>query len=164
VRRLSVLVRPSVIIATVTVLALAPANAWSGAKPVTGFPHRRTLVAYKQEGGLRFQYKALLVSAHGQAAATTGRCLAWFHLDAALWKSLKATLKQTNMHALAGDYPPPPGAADEFTYEITEGRDTVRTADGSIPKELEPLMKSLREILSAGERHMSQSCSSNQPM
>ena len=150
-----------VVLAVAIVLALGTANAWSGSKPITGFPHSRTLIGYSQSGGIRFQYKAVLVSARGQVATTSGRCLARFHLDAALWKSLKATLKQTNMHALAGEYPPPSGSADEFEYVVTAWGNTVRAADGSIPNELEPLLKRLREVLSAGERQMSQSCSGN---
>jgi len=151
----------SVVFATAMVIALATTNAWSDSKPITGFPHSRTLIGYSQSGGIRFQYKALLVSARGQVAATSGRCLARFHLDATSWKSLKATLKQTNMHALAGEYPPPSGSADEFEYVVTAGGNTVRAADGSIPDALEPLLKRLREVLSTGERQMSQSCSGN---
>jgi hypothetical protein len=125
----------------------------------------RTLVAYTAEGGLFFRHTSLIVSTHGQSTVTLNRCVARFRLDAALLKRLETALKQTDVHALAGDYPPPPGAADEITEAITVGHDTVRITDfASIPKkarqELEPLVIILREIVTVGERRMPPSCSS----
>jgi hypothetical protein len=147
------------VIALATVLALAPTNVWSSGKPITGFPSSQLLVGYSESGGIRFEYKALLVSVDGKVAATSGKCLARFHLRDPPWKSLKATLRKTNMHYLAGEYPPPSGSADGFEYDIYARGYRVRTADGSIPSGLEPLLKRLREVLSIGERQMSQSCS-----
>jgi hypothetical protein len=166
------LVRPcSVVIAAATVLALAPTNALSGAnKPITAPTptQSRTLVAYTAEGGLFFRYTSLIVSARGQSTVTFNRCVVRFRLDATFWKRLKRALKQTNLHAFAGDYPPPPGAADEITEVITVGHDTVRIADfASIPEkvrqELEPLVKILREIVTVGERRMPPSCRQTMP-
>ncbi len=125
----------------------------------------RTLVAYTAEGGLSFRHTSLIVLTRGQSTVTFNRCVARFRLNAALWKRLETALKQTNLHAIAGDYSPPPGAADEITEVITVGHDTVRITDfASIPKkvrqELEPLVVSLREIVTVGERRMPPSCSS----
>jgi hypothetical protein len=125
----------------------------------------RTLVTYTAEGGLFFRYTSLIVSARGQSTVTFNSCVVRFRLDAALWKRLKTALKQTNLHALAGDYPPPLGAADEITEVITVGHDTVRITDfASIPEkvrqELEPLVKIVRETVTVGERRMPPSCSS----
>jgi len=69
--------------------------------------------------------------------------------------------------ALAGDYPPPEGSADEITDVITVGHDTVRIAPNPIPEnekvrqELEPLLKALGEVGSVGEGRMPRSCRSN---
>jgi hypothetical protein len=71
------------------------------------------------------------------------------------------------MHAIAGNYPPPKGAADEITYVIKAGRNTVRIAPGPQPKyeevmrDLEPLLKALDRTVSAGEQRMSPSCESS---
>jgi hypothetical protein len=71
---------------------------------------------------------------------------------------LTFALKQTNMHTLAGDHPPPPGFADEIAYVITVGHDTLRTspaADGSVPPpKLKPLLTVLDEIVSTGRRRV----------
>jgi hypothetical protein len=141
-------------------------SACSGAslpEAITAQSH--TLVTYREEGGFGGAKGALIVSDRGQATATLGRCATRFHLDAVLWKSLKATLKQTNMHAIAGNYPPPPGSADEITYVITVRRDTVRTSAGTNgvipPPKLKPLLTVLGKTLSAGERRMARSCGSN---
>jgi hypothetical protein len=125
----------------------------------------RTLVTYNEEqGGIVFRIRFLLVSADGEATVRFGRCMAQFHLNAALWKRLRAALKQTNLHAVAGDYVPPTLRADESTWVITVGHDRVRITGFSIPQELrvklEPLLKVLGEVRSVGERRMPPSCSS----
>jgi hypothetical protein len=167
--RASGLVRPcSVVIAATTALALAPTNAFSGTnKPITAPTptQSRTLVTYTGEGGLFFRYTSLIVSARGQSTVAFNKCVVRFRLDTTFWKRLKTALKRTNLHALTGDYPPPPGAADEITEVITVGHDTVRITDfASIPEkmrqELEPLVTILREIVTVGERRMPPSCSS----
>ena len=90
-----VLVRPwSLAISAATALALAPAtSAWSDAhEAVPGSTRSRTLVSHRQEGGVGGPKPSLIVSARGQATVRLGRCVVRFHLHAALWKSLKATL------------------------------------------------------------------------
>jgi len=126
-------------------------------------PH--TLVAYqKEDGGIVFRHTSLVVSTHGQATVRFERCLQRFHLGASLWKKLKAALKQTNVHALAGNHAPATPRADESTWVITVGHDRVRIHGFAIPQELrvklEPLLKILGEVVSVGERHIPQSCSS----
>jgi hypothetical protein len=97
---------------------------------------------------------SLTVSTDAQAKVTSGggRHVARFHLDAVLWKRLKATLKRTRLHAFAGDGCPPRPYPDAFIYVITVGQDSVCTTEGRIPHELEPLMKTLAKIVSIGER------------
>jgi hypothetical protein len=73
-------------------------------------------------------------------------------------------VKRTNVHALAGNHGPAMPQADESTWVIVVGRDTVRVKASSIPPELrvklEPLLKVLDEVLSGYERRMPQFCSS----
>ena len=154
------------IVATTIALAL-PISAYSGVnQPVTGSTHSRTLVTYTAEGGLFFRHTSLIVSLSGRSTLTSNGCAVRFRLDAAFWKRLKTALRQTNVHALAGDYPSPPGAADEITEKITVGHDTVRITDlASIPEkvrqELEPLVTIVREIVTVDERRMPRSCLSH---
>jgi hypothetical protein len=72
--------------------------------------------------------------------------------------------KQTNVHALAGNHVPTTPRAEESTWMIVVGHDTVRITASSIPPELraklEPLLKVLGEAASVGKRDMPQSCSS----
>ena len=82
-----------------------------------------------------------------------------FRLDGALWRKLGAALKQTNVHAVAGNYVPAARQADESTWVITVGRDRLRIGDfGTIRPELraklEPLLKVLVEVLAVGERRI----------
>jgi hypothetical protein len=167
-RQASVLARRrGVVIVVATALALAPTSSASSGlnKPVTGSTQSRTFVAYKEEqGGIVFRYRSLIVSTRGQATVRFARCVRRFHLDASLWKRLKTASKQTNVHALAGNHVPAAPRADESTWVIVLGHDTVRITAFSIPPELraklEPLFKVLGEVLSVGKRDMPQSCSS----
>lgn len=119
----------------------------------------RTLVSYRQEGGIKFRHRALIVSARGQATVRPddgqiGR----FRLGTALRRRLRGALGRADLHAIAGDYPSPNGAADEITEVIAAGHDTVRFG-GPIPaglrQRLEPLVDVLQEIVGIGERRES---------
>jgi hypothetical protein len=109
------------------------------------------LITFRQEGGLRFQQRSLIVFAHHRATATISGRVVRFALSSPLWHKLTTALRQTNLHTLAGNYPPPPGAADEFIYIVTVGHDTIRAADGSVPRAAVPLINALREVLALGE-------------
>jgi hypothetical protein len=161
------LVRPcGLIIAATAALTLVPITACSGANPPeTATTQSHTLVAYKEEqSGIVFRHTSLIVSTRGQATVRFERCVQRLHLDASLWKRLKAALKQTNVHALVGNHVPATPRAEESTWVIVVGHDTVRITASSIPPELrvklEPLLKVLGEAASVGKRDMPQSCSS----
>jgi hypothetical protein len=120
-------------------------------------------VAYDEEqSGIIFRHASLIVSTHGQATVQFEKCVAEIQLKAALWKRLRAALKQTDLHPIAGDYVPPTPRADESTWVITVGHDRVRVTGFSIPQELrvrlEPLLNVLREVRSVGERRMPPPC------
>jgi hypothetical protein len=133
----------------------------------SGHPEQaRRLVTYKEEGGdPGFRYRFATVSTNDTAAVTTGSCGGRYRPSRSLWKRLTAALKRTNMHTLAGNYPPRPDAAvGFFTYTITVGRDTVRItsaptlADERVGRELEPLSRALAEVVTAKERRMPGAC------
>jgi hypothetical protein len=158
---------PSVVIAAASALALVPTtSAGSGVHTyATAASQSSTLVAYKEEqGGIVFRSSSLKVSTHSNATVRFEGCVKAFHLDATSWKKLKAALKQTSVHALAGNHGPATPQADETTWVIVVGHDTVRTRAFSIPPELrvklEPLLKVLGEVLSVYERRLPRSCGS----
>ena len=157
----------SLSIAAASALLLAPmTSACSGANPrVPATTQSRTLVAYKEERvGIVFRHTSLIVSTRGQATARFEGCVQRFQLDASLWRRLKAALKQTDVHALAGNHVSAKPGAEESTWVIIVGHDTVRITASSIPPELrvklEPLLKVLGETTSVGKRDMPQSCGS----
>ena len=128
---------------------------------------RHVVVSYRQEGGIGGPRPSLLVSRGLRATVTLGRCTAEFALQSGAWHRLRAALREADMHAIAGDYPPPKGAADEITYVIKASRNTVRIAPAPQPeyeevmRHLRPLLKVLDKTVSIGERRMPPSCKSN---
>lgn len=152
-------------LAAAVVLALVPAANAAGCanKAVTAATQSRTLVVYMEEqGGIVLRHTSLIISARGQAAMRFERCMTRFRLDGTLWRKLKAALKQTNMHALAGDYGPVARRAEESTWVIVAGHDTVRiTAFSILPElkaKLEPLLGVLDEVISVGKLGLPRPC------
>lgn len=127
----------------------------------------RIVVAYRQEGGIGGPRPSLIVSGDRKARVTLGRCAAKFPLRRRAWNRLRAALRGADLPAIAGDYPPPKNSADVITYVIKAGRNTVRIAPAAEPgydevmRDLEPLLKVLNKVISAGERRMAKSCKSN---
>ena len=119
-------------------------------------------VSYRQEGGIGGPRPSLVVSKDRSARVTLGRCTAKFALQPAAWSRLRAALRGAHLHAVAGDYPPPNGSADEITYVIKAGRNTVRIAPApeneKTMRDLRPLLKVLNKTVSAGKRRMPSSC------
>ena len=126
----------------------------------TAVPHSRTLVAYvEEEGGIVFRYKSLVVSTARQATVRAERRMVRFRVAGPLWSKLRAALKQTNVHAVAGNYVPAAPGADESHWLIAVGRDRVRIGDFGVIRpelraKLEPLLKVLVEVLAVGERRI----------
>jgi hypothetical protein len=89
-----------------------------------------------------------------------------FQLEGASWRKLETALKQTELHALAGDYGPATRRAEESTWVIVVGHDTVRITASAMPSKLragmEPLLKALDEVISVGMRDMPRSCAGKQ--
>lgn len=160
--------RCSLSIAAASALLLAPitTSACSGANPrVPATTRSRTLVAYREEQvGIVSRHTSLIVSMRGQATVKFEGCVRRVQLDVSLWRRLKATLKQTDVHALAGNHVSAKPGAEESSWVIVVGHDTVRITASSIPPELrmklEPLLKVVGEAVLVGKRDMPQSCSS----
>jgi hypothetical protein len=76
-------------------------------------------------------------------------------------------MRHADIQAIAGDYPPPAGSADEITYVIRTRAGTVQIAPALEPRSEEvmphlvPLLKALNGLVSAGERRMPSSCRSS---
>jgi alpha-tubulin suppressor-like RCC1 family protein len=127
----------------------------------------RLLVSYYQEGGIGGPRPSLVVFKDRRAKVTLGRCMARFELRRTAWRKLEAALRGTHLHAIAGSYPPPSGSADEITYVIRSGPDTVRIAPApqqeneEVMRNLKPLFRVLDRTVSAGERRMPPSCKSS---
>ncbi len=119
---------------------------------------RRVVVFYRQEGGIGGPQPSLVVFPARRARVTLGRCTTKFELHPKAWRQLRAVLRHTHLHALAGNYPAPNGSADVISYVIRAGRDTVRIAPAphqeneEVMRDLEPLLKVLSNTVLAGER------------
>jgi hypothetical protein len=148
--------------------ALSGAVLTGGAAPSPPYqtssrPH--VVVSYHQEGGIGGPRPSLVVFRDREARVTLGRCTAKFALELAAWNGLRAALREAEMHAIAGNYPPK--GADQITYVIKAGPNTVRIAAAPQPeyeevmRRLRPLLKALNKTVSIGERRMPQSCNSN---
>lgn len=130
--------------------------------PTSSRPH--VLVSYRQEGGLGGPRPSLVVSRGRRARVTLGGCTAKFALRRGPWNKLRAALGEADLPTIAGDYPPPKGSADEITYVIKAGKNTVRIAPAPEPeneevmRDLRALLKALNKTVSAGERRMPSSC------
>jgi hypothetical protein len=117
----------------------------------------RVLVSYRQEGGIGGPRPSLVITKDGRARATSKGCTAKFALGHQTWNRLRAVLRGAHLHAIAGNYPPPKGSADEITYVIKAGGEVVRIAPPQpehkkVMRDLHPLLKVLSRLLSAGER------------
>lgn len=129
-------------------------------------PHRprpRVLVSYRQEGGIGGPRPSLVVTKDRQARAKLGGCVAKFALGHRIWNRLRTALRGAHLHAIAGNYPPPKGSADEITYVIKASGEVVRIAPPqpeheAVMRDLGPLFKVLNKMVSAGERRMPSSC------
>ena len=138
------------------VLALTLVNGCGGAMvPAAG--EVRPLVVYRQEGGIRFQSRTLIVTTRDLAILRSEGCTARFRLSAAPRRRLRRAVTNVDLSSLADDYPAPPGAADVIAKTIVVGRDRVHIGDGSsLPvvaaRKLAPLLDVLEEAVTRGER------------
>jgi hypothetical protein len=121
----------------------------------------RTVVSYREEGGIGGPRGSLIVSSQRRAtvAVKGGRVpvtrrLVRFRLGARLWRRLRGTLRRADLEALAGSHFPSTPIPDAITYVVSAGGNTVRTSDGAIPRRLGPLLNVLRRIVAIGERRL----------
>jgi len=128
-------------------------------------PSRPPVVSYRREGGLvGGMGPFVVVSKDRRATVTDGACTARFRLKPGSWNRLRAALRDADLPANAGDYPPPDGAADMFTYTIEAGRDTVRITDAVRPeheevkRDLQPLLEAMSRTVLIGMQRMPQPC------
>jgi hypothetical protein len=117
--------------------------------------HPRLLVSYRQEGGIGGPRPSLVVTKDHRARATLGGCTAKFVLGRRIWNRLRTVLRGAHLHAIAGNYPPPKGSADEITYVIKANGEVVRIAPPQpehkrVMRDLQPLLKVLNKLVSAG--------------
>lgn len=131
------------------------------------FSRAGVLVSYRQEGGIGGPRPSLVVSKGRRARVTLGRCTAKLALRPRTWRKLRVAVRDADIQAIAGEYPPPAGSADEITYVIRTRAGTVRIAPAPEPRNeevmrrLEPLLKAVDGLVSAGERRMPSSCRSS---
>jgi hypothetical protein len=157
-------VRRRLAFAVLIALAVGAASACGGAdRAETAASGAHALVTHSREGGIQFRSSRLAVSTAGRATVRSEGCTMGFPLGDAAWKRLRRALERTDLSALAGEYPAPPGAADTIAEVIVAGRNRVHVGDfSSLPPrvrhELEPLVVVLGEIVARGERR----CASEQ--
>lgn len=93
-----------------------------------------------------------------------GRCTAKLTVRPPAWRELRAALRHADLRAVAADYPAPPGAADLIVHVVRTRAGAVRIAlpnpeHRKVARRLQPLLKDLNKLVSAGERRMpSSSC------
>lgn len=125
------------------------------------------VVLYRQEGGIGNPRPSLVVLGNRWTRVSLGHCRAKFRLPRSAWRRLRVALRSVDIGAIAGDYPPPSGAADLITYVVKTSAGTVRVTPASRPDDeevmraLRPLLNVLDRTVAIGERRMPSSCKSN---
>lgn len=150
-----------------TICALTTSACSNASEPTVASSRLSPLVSYREGGGFGAPRPSLIVSKRRRASVSLGACRTRFVLGRKAWRRLRRVLRNTDLAAVAGDYPPPADYADAITYTIRSGPNRVRIAPAPIPeyeavmRELEPLRRALKDIVSAGKRRMPRSCRSN---
>lgn len=136
----------------------------AGGKPAGSDSSGRRLLFYRQEGGIGGPRPSLTVFKQARARLQLGRCSTSFSLPTRAWRRLRAALGEADISAVAGDYPPPRGAADEITYVLRSGSSEVRlapaprAANEKVLAQLQPLLTVLSRTVASGERRLPPSC------
>lgn len=151
-------------IAIVALAALVPAFAGAacGATRIDTQAQVSRLVTYREEGGIGGPRPSLAVSTGGKAELRVGGCHAEYTVGEALWRKLRGALQRADLGSIAGDYPPPGGAADMIIYLVRSEGHEVRIAPDpryeTVLVQIEPLLGALQKVVAQGRSKLPAGC------
>ena len=113
-------------------------------------PNDRILLEYRRSGGIAGVDDRLIIYADGRAILTRKDIQHEIKLTSSQMSALKRELDEADFRSLettlklnsASGY-------DLFQYELTYQGRTVRTWDGAVPQQLQPIIESLNSIVQA---------------
>jgi hypothetical protein len=123
----------------------------------------KQLLAYREEqGGVVARVTSLTIATNRRAVLQIERCTARFQLSERTWVRLKGAHVRAKIHDLTGDYGTTSPKAEQSTWTIASGQDSIRVRDFTFPPrlrvKLEPLLHLLDEAISTGKRRLPRAC------
>jgi hypothetical protein len=132
-------------------------------EPAGAVSRTRQLLSYREEqGGVVARSTSLTVSTSQRAVVRFEGCMAQLHVGGRAWMKLKRALIRARLHSLAGSYGTTRAEAEQSTWTIVSGRDTIRVRAFTFPPKLraklEPLLAVVDEVISTGKRRLPRTC------
>ncbi len=120
-------------------------------------PGTTPLVQYQRTGGIAGFDDHLVIMPDGKAQLTRRGSTTEFTLDAATIAQVRALFEQGSFMALQGEYVPANTCCDLMDYVIhywvqDQTIKRVHTMDTAVPRDLQPILAALNEIISAHGR------------
>ncbi len=112
-------------------------------------PPQAAPIEYRRTGGIVGFNDHLTVAASGKATLTRRAGKSEFTLTSAELARLHDALQNAQFATLPADTRPSPLIPDSLSYEIAYQGRRVRTADGGVPKSLEPVLALLNGVIEA---------------
>jgi len=109
------------------------------------------LITYRRSGGIAGVNDELVIYSNHQAILVRRTGRAEFTLDADQVARLVQQFEEANFVSLDREYLPQNTCCDLYEYVVTYEGHTVRTMDTAIPEPLEPLLRTLNEIIQSNQ-------------
>lgn len=106
-----------------------------------------TWVEYRRSGGFAGLDDRLVIKESGEATLTRKSQHSEFTLNGDTMKRLQALFEGANFSQLRREYLPSQLGPDLFEYTVTYKGYTVRTMDGAVPPQLQPILEALNQIV-----------------
>lgn len=105
------------------------------------------LVVYGRSGGFVGLDEQLVIDNSGQATLTRRTEETLFQVDSESLDQLRQALADASFSQLDKTYLPEVQGADRIEYSISYDGHTVRTMDGAVPEEVQPIISILNQII-----------------
>jgi hypothetical protein len=108
------------------------------------------IVDFQRSGGIAGMNDRLVIFDNGIGLVSSRTTSTEIQLNRSDLEDISTVFKAAQFTALEGNYTSPRGGADFMQYRIRYQGKTVNTEDTAIPPALEPVIRELNRILSAG--------------
>ncbi|HSQ93597.1 MAG TPA: hypothetical protein VLL74_04825 [Methanoregula sp.] len=139
------------LLAVVMVTAVALTGCLGVKTPPITQPETPTLfVDYQRSGGIAGVNDRLVIFDNGVTLVSSRTTSRELLLNESDLEQIAAVFDAAQFPALEGNYTSSRGGADLFQYSISYRGKTVNTEDTAVPAALEPVIKEMNRVLSAG--------------